>query len=179
MQSTEWSARRILKEICSPEKRREVLISFWTTGDQTSRRLAIAHLAKSLRFREESLRKAPPEKKADLLASRIASPEFEEFFEAALLTYHVATRGELMAAFLDEWGIKHTNGSIDEDDYTVPGREAVAASVVRVRESHSLDDVILYLVTAGLVMGEGMPGWREATWPVVDELLAGRQSHAD
>jgi len=30
-------------------------------------------------------------------------------------------------------------------------------------------DIVLYLATAGLLMSEG---WRDATWPVVDELIA-------
>ena len=172
MVSIEWPARRILKELCSPERRRDILLAFWTRGDQASRRMAQAQLAKSLHFRDESMRKLPPEKKADLLAARLASLEFEPHFEAALLTFHVLERAELMGAFLDEWGIRHKDGSIEDDDYTVPGREKVESAVASLAERFASDDILLYVATAGLVMGQGMPEWREATWPVVDARLA-------
>ena len=172
MVSIEWPARRILKELCSPQRRRDNLLAFWTRGDQASRRMAQAQLAKSLHFRDESMRKLPPEKKADLLAARLASIDFEPHFEAALLTFHVLERGELMGAFLDAWGIRHKDGSIEDDDYTVPGREKVESAVASLAERFATDDILLYVATAGLVMGQGMPEWREATWPVVDARLA-------
>lgn len=172
MVSIEWPARRILKELCSPERRRDILLAFWTRGDQTSRRMAQAQLAKSLHFRDETMKKLPAGKKAELLAARLASSEFEPHFEAALLTYHVLERGELMGAFLDAWGIRHKEGSIEDDEYTVPSREKVESAVAELGERFAKDDVLLYVATAGLVMGQGMPEWRDSTWPVVDASVA-------
>lgn len=172
MLSIEWPARRILKELCSPERRRDILLAFWTRGDQTSRRMAQAQLAKSLHFRDETMKKLPAGKKAELLAARLGSNEFEPHFEAALLTFHVLERGELMGAFLDAWGIRHKEGSIEDDEYTVPSREKVESAVAELGERFAKDDVLIYVATAGLVMGQGMPEWRESTWPVVDANVA-------
>jgi len=123
-------------------------------------------LAKSLHFREETIRKMPPEKKADLLASRIGVPEFEQYLEMALMSYHTTQKSDLLAAFLDKWGVPHENGSIEADDYKVPTPDEVRAAVKELTQFDPAD-VKLYLATAGLLMADQ---WRDATWPVVDEL---------
>ena len=133
-----------------------------------SRNVAVSQLAKSLRFREGSMRKLPLAKKAQLLASRSGAAEFEEIFEAALLAFHLAERKELMAAFLDTWAIPHEDGAIEQDDYPVPSREQVAEAVDTLGDRFDRGDMMLYLATAGLVMGGEGSDWRAATWPVVE-----------
>ncbi len=172
MDSIEWPARRILRELCSPERRREILTAFWTRGDAAGRRMADAQLARSLNFRDETMRKLPPEKKADMLGARLAMADFEPHFEAALLTFHVLERRELMGAFLDAWGIRHKEGSIEDDEYTVPTRESVESAVSTLTGQFAGEDILLYVATAGLIMGQGLPEWRGVTWPVVDALRA-------
>ena len=108
----------------------------------------------------------PPEKKADLLASRIGVPEFDQYLEMALMTYHTTEKREMLAAFLDRWNVPHENGSIESDDYKVPSADDVRAAAKELTQ-FDLADVKLYLATAGLLMADE---WRDATWPVVDEL---------
>ncbi len=160
-----WNARRIVKELADPDRRRRILVAFWRFGDDTAKMIAVAQLAKALHFREESIRKMPVEKKADLFASRAAGPEFEQPLEAALMHYHTHEQSALLAAFLDQWKIPHVNGSIEVDDYEAPSADQVRAAV------QALDtcDVAIYLASAGLLMGDA---WRAATWPVVDEIAA-------
>lgn len=167
-----WTARRILKEIATPDARREILTAFWRHADETARLVALAHLAKALRFREQTLRKSPPEKKADLLASRLGAPELEETFEAALMTYHTTAARELMTDFLDRWGVPHEEGVIQADDYAIPDEAAVERAIDELKGKWPLRTVLLYLASAGLLMGEGLPAWREATWPAVDRRVA-------
>lgn len=166
-----WTARRILKELPDNSRRNRILVTFWKSAEPATRMLASAQLAKALHFREETLKKMPVEKRADLLASRIGVPEFEQFFEAALLQYHTQHAAEMMAAFLDRWGVPHTNGSIEADDYTVPTADQVRTAVDELAAKYDRRDIALYLASAGLLMGEE---WRQATWPVVDELTAAR-----
>ncbi|HSP33210.1 MAG TPA: hypothetical protein VLU46_02720 [Thermoanaerobaculia bacterium] len=165
-----WTAKRILKELADNARRNRILQSFWKHAEPASRLLAAAQLAKALHFREETLKKMPAEKRADLLASRIGVPEFEQFFEAALLTYHTHHATDMMAAFLDRWGVPHTNGAIEADEYKVP-TAADVRSAVNELTSFDRHDVALYLASAGLLMGEE---WRAATWPVVDEIIVAR-----
>ena len=162
-----WNARNILTKIADPDRRRRVLAAFWKHGETHAKLLAQMQLAKALHFREETIRKMPPEKKADLLGSRAASPEFEQTLEMALMQYHTHEQNGMMAAFLDEWKIPHENGSIEADEYPTPSSDQIREAVNKLT-SYEQRDVALYLATAGLLMGDD---WRESAWPVVEELV--------
>jgi hypothetical protein len=164
-----WTARRILKELADADRRRAILSHFWRHAEDHQKMLVQAHLAKALNFRAETIRKMPVEKKADLLATRIGVPEFDQFLEMALMQYHTHEKNKMMAAFLDRWNVPHENGSIESDDYTVPSADQVREAVKALEGEYDRNDVRLYLATAGLLMEEK---WREATWPVVEELGA-------
>ena len=164
-----WNAHRILKELADSALRRAILTHFWRHADTHHRLLVQAHLAKALNFREETIRKMPPEKKADLLASRIGVPEFDQFLEMALMQYHTREKASMMGAFLDRWNVPHENGSIEADEYTVPSSDQVREAVKALEGEYDRRDVVLYLATAGLLMDEA---WREATWPVAEEMTA-------
>ena len=162
-----WNARRILKELVDSERRKKILTDFWRYAEPTSKAVATAQLAKALHFRDETLRKLPLEKKADLLASRIGAPEFEEHLELALMQYHTHEANDMMAAFLDRWGVPHVNGSIEAEDYKTPTADEVRSAVRDLEGTYDKRDIALYLASAGLLMTDE---WRDATWPVVDEL---------
>lgn len=164
-----WTARRILKELADTDRRRRILTEFWKHGEQNSRLMAQLQLAKAMNFREATMRKLPAEKKADLLASRIGANDYEQFLEMALMAYHTHHQTPMMSAFLDEWKVPHENGSIESDDYTVPTADQVRESVKKFEGTYDQKDVIIYLASAGLLMADQ---WRDATWPVVDELAA-------
>jgi hypothetical protein len=161
-----WTARRILKELADSDRRRTILTHFWKSAETQHRLTVQAHLAREMKFREETIRKMPPEKKADLLAARMV-PELEQFLEMALMQYHTQTKSAMMAAFLDRWNVPHENGSIETDDYTPPTADQVRDAVKALEGEYEPADVRIYLATAGLLMAGA---WREATWPVVDEL---------
>jgi hypothetical protein len=161
-----WTARRILKELADTDRRRAILTAFWKNAEAQHKAIVQMQLAKSMNFREETVRKMPPEKKADLLASRIGFPEFDQYFEMALMQYHTGEKREMLAAFLDRWNVPHENGSIEVDDYKVPSADEVRAAAKELTQFDPAD-VKLYLATAGLLMADE---WRESTWPVVDSL---------
>jgi hypothetical protein len=162
-----WNVRKILKELADADRRRAILGAFWRHGDNNGKALVIGQLAKALHFRDESIRKAPVEKKADLLATRIGAPEFEQYLEMALMLYHTHEQNEMLGAFLDLWNIPHVNGSIEEDDYKAPTPGQVGDAVHQLESRYDRRDIAIYLATAGLLMGED---WRQAVWSTVDEM---------
>jgi len=162
-----WSGRRILKELADTERRHGILLAFWRHSDVAARSTAIIQLSKALHFRDDTIRKMPADKKAELLASRIAAPEFEQTVETALMQYHTHEKNHMLAAFLDRWGIAHVNGSIEAEEYTVPSQQAVRDAVTALGEQFDRRDIAIYLASAGLLMANG---WREVTWPVVEEM---------
>ena len=163
-----WTARRILKEIADPDRRRTILAAFWKHGETHSKLMAQMQLAKALHFRDETIRKMSPEKKAELLASRIGAPEFDQFLEMALMNYHTHHANEMMGKFLDKWGIPHEHGSIEADEYPIPNADQVRSAVKELEGEYDKRDIALYLATAGLLMADE---WRASAWPVVDELI--------
>jgi len=164
-----WNARRILREIADAGRRDRVVRAFWRHADVTAKAVAIAQLARSLHFRDETIRKMPAEKKSELLATRLGSAEFEQTFETALMQYHTHEANEMMAAFLDRWGVPHVNGSIETDDYTPPAVDAVRAAAQELSGRFDPRDIALYLASAGVLMGGR---WREAAFPVVERFQA-------
>lgn len=164
-----WTTRRILKELADDDRRRQIVTAFWKHADAQSKAMATVQLARALKFREDTLRKMPVEKKSDLLASRAGTAEFEQFLEVALMQYHTHEVPEMLGAFLDLWNIPHQNGSIEVDDYKIPAVGQVRDAVHQLESHFDRRDIALYLASAGLLMGEE---WRAATWPVVDEIMA-------
>jgi hypothetical protein len=164
-----WDSRRILKDLADAKRRQQILLAFWQHAEPHAKAMAVARLAKAMRFRDESIRKASPEKKADYLGSRAGVAEFEEYIQLALMQYHTHQANELMAAHLDAWGVPHTNGEIENDEYKVPTVEQVREGVAQLGDRFDKRDTAIYLATAGLLMGDD---WRASTWPVADELAA-------
>ena len=164
-----WTARRILKELADADHRRAILTAFFKYADPTHRAVVQAHVAKAMKFREETVRKMPPDKKADMFARAIGMPELDQFFEMALMQYHTHEKGEMMGAFLDKWGVPHENGSIEADEYKVPSADEVRDAVKSFGDTYDRSDVRIYLATAGLLMADE---WRDSTWPVVEEMGA-------
>ncbi len=162
-----YDVRRIFRELADDERRRRITTSFWRHADNQSKGLATGLLARALHFRDESLRKLPMEKKAELLASRAGAHEFDQILEVALMQYHTQEHNEMLSAFLDLWNIPHVNGSIEVDEYKIPSVGQVRDAVHQLESRYDKRDIAIYLATAGLLMGDE---WREATWPVVDEL---------
>jgi hypothetical protein len=168
-----WTARRILRELADEDRRQRILRAFWRYADPPTKAGTTAQLAKALHFREETIRKMPAEKKSELLASRMASSEFEQALETALMQYHTHEANEMMAAFLDRWGVPHVKGTIEAEEYSTPKVDAVRDAVRELGSRFDRRDIAIYLASAGLLMGDA---WREATWPVVDELVGEQPS---
>jgi hypothetical protein len=163
----DWNARRIVRELADADRRRAIFTDFWRFEDAQTRLAAEAYLAKKLNFRDVTVRKLPPERKADLLAARLGDPETEHYVGMALMTYHMQRQRPLMAAFLDRCQVPHDDGLIGEDASEAPDAAAVRAAVAALEGAFDRSDVRLYLAAAGLLMGEE---WSAAMWPVVDEL---------
>ena len=162
-----WTSRRILRELADGERRQRILRAFWRYADAPTKAIATALLAKSLHFRDETIRKMPAEKKSELLASRIGTPEFEQTLDTALMQYHTHEVNAMLAAFLDRWGIPHVNGSIEVDDYKPPTVDAIRSAACELEGQFDRRDIAIYLASAGVLMG----GAWEGAWGVVEEMF--------
>src|SRR5258705_9301272 len=136
-----YDVRSIFRALADDDRRHRVMTAFWRHGDAQSKALAVMHLARALHFRDETLRKMPIDKKADLLASRAGSHEFDQLIEVALMQYHTHEHNEMLSAFLDLWNIPHVNGSIEVDDYKVPEIGQVRDAVHQLESRYEKRDI--------------------------------------
>lgn len=165
--SAPWTARRILYELASPERRRRILESFFRHEEPQVRQQVVGRLADALRCRPQALSKMKLDQKVKFLASRISDPSLTFAFERALMLFHVQEEVELLTAVLDTWQIPHEAGMITAEEADPPSREQVEATVAALADDFDRETFAVYLATAGLLMG---PKWAESTWPVADRL---------
>jgi len=115
-------------------------------GDRPTRREADLAIAQALRSREIAVRKLPVDKRAEYL-SRAVRPG-DGLATSLLMALHLEERRELLAAFLDELQIPHTDGIIREDhDLAAPPASRLAGAAARLFEEYPQDEVETYLAT--------------------------------
>ena len=62
------------------------------------------------------------------------------------MVYHLTEQREMMGTFLDELGLKHEAGLIEDDD-AKPDPEKIGPAVAAIEGKYPAEDVSLYLTT--------------------------------
>jgi hypothetical protein len=115
-------------------------------GDSTTRRLADAAIARTIRFREVAVRKLPLDRRVDYLA-RAVHPD-DSLGSALLLALHMEHRRPMLAAFLDALEIPHENGAIADASQLAPqSPDRLAAAAERLFGEFPADNVEVYLAS--------------------------------
>jgi hypothetical protein len=151
----------ILWKHLAAEQRRQAAEAFWSDAGVTAEHAeAIAAIAKHLKFRPKSVAVLPVARKAQYLLSLPAIPE--SLALRLLIYYHIEHQRPMMAAFLDELGIKHENGLISDETVVPPDADKIRAAVQKIAASFSAADVALYLSTLS---------WQDSeTWALLTTL---------
>jgi len=114
--------------------------------DRAARREAEEAIAGAMRFRVVAVRKLPVEKRIDYLL-RSVHPD-DNLASSLLMSLHVQRRKPLLATFLDEMGISHEDGVIDDDeDFAPADTERIGRAVDRLYETSARDEADVYLAT--------------------------------
>ena len=123
-------------------------------------------IASALRFRLQSVKKLKPEKKATYLATSVRP---QDALAALLLqSLHLEHHRGIMAAFLDDLGVKNDNGHIADDvDLGTVKPEDLKRAAAKISESFPATEVDVYL--ASLVAMEPV------LWGGLKEVLADRK----
>jgi len=112
--------------------------------DPASRAEADAAIADAMRFRRETVRRLPVEKRIAHL-TRIARLD-DSLARALLHALHLGARSEMLVDFLDALGIPHEGGLIDtEQEFERPDVGALAGAAGVLRGRYPAADVDLYL----------------------------------
>ncbi len=128
-----------------PDRKSTAAEAFWTDDESTAQQLeALAHIARQLKFRLQSVQKFPLEKRVHYLASVPAVSD--AVAGRALIVYHLAHQRALLQAFLDRLGIPNEDGLINEH-VDPPAPEALAQAAEALAGQFPPDDVRLYFAT--------------------------------
>ncbi len=120
--------------------------AFWRDPEGAAQQVeAMALLAQRLKARPLYIQGLPIDKRARHLAHYHGLPEI--LAARLLVSYHLAHRREMMAAFLDALGIPHERGLITADPESPIPAERIAEGVTALRASYPAEDVRLYFAT--------------------------------
>jgi hypothetical protein len=128
------------------ERRLEAADLFWNDEHSAEQQMeAVASIAAHMKFRARSVLGLPPDKRARYLAQL---PTVSDAIAArALVSYHLERHRPMMGAFLDQLGIAHENGLINEETVPKPEAAKVKDAVTHLSANFPAEDVSLYLAT--------------------------------
>ena len=117
-------------------------------------------VAKLLKFRPQSVKKIPLEKRAKLAKGWIEQKHNGELCYELLGTYLMRTKPELITGFLDATDVPHKEGMIDNIGASQPAVEKIPEAIKALEAKFEPDDVTLYMAMCA------------EQWPGVPELAA-------
>jgi hypothetical protein len=127
------------------EQRLHAATAFWRDDSSAEDQMqAILLISQRKKFRPKSVLALDDDRKARHLASLTPLPD--AVAGRALIAYHLAEQRPMMSAFLDDLGIGHENGLIQDNDVK-PDSAKVAAAAAALVERYPAQDVSLYLNT--------------------------------
>ena len=128
------------------ERRMEAADLFWNDEHSAEQQMeAVTSIATHMKFRPRSVLSLPPEKRARYLAQL---PSVSDAIAArALVNYHLERQRPMMAAFLDQLGIAHDNGLINDENVPKPDPARLKDAVTHLTANFPAEDVSLYLAT--------------------------------
>ena len=120
--------------------------AFWDDTESVSQQVeAVQAIAKQYKFRPQSVLRLPPERRMKQLASMGRIPE--SVAARALVVYHLSLKRPMLEMFLDQLGIRHEQGVIDDTPADPPGADRLKTAVDTISASFPVADVRLYLRT--------------------------------
>jgi hypothetical protein len=102
-------------------------------------------VARSLKFRPQAIRKLPMEKRARQARKLLSTGSRSELAYELFGSYLVRTQKELVCDFLDQTGVPHEDGMIDNVADATPDPEKVPEAITALDEKFATEDVTLYL----------------------------------
>jgi hypothetical protein len=128
-----------------PDRRTAIAQAFWDDDESAAQQIeALAHIARQLKFRVQSVQKLPPDKKVRHLASVPGVPD--TVAGRALIVYHLAHQRPMLTSFLDALQIPHEDGLINEH-VAPPTSDALRKAAAALAPQFPPDAVRLYFST--------------------------------
>jgi hypothetical protein len=157
---------RVWREMTA-EQRAAAARAFWLDEESLAQQAeAVAHLARHLRFRPQSVLSLSVDRKVRQLAM-LPKPS-DAVVGRALVVYHLEQQRPMLASFLDQLGIAHEEGVIADAPAPSPSAERMSEAAAALAAIYPIDDVRLYLRTLAVQD----PGTWGALRPVSESLVS-------
>jgi hypothetical protein len=126
-------------------------------------RQAVDAAAMAIRARPVYLRRQPFEKRATAVRRALSRVVANPVADELLAVYFIECRKDLLVEWLDLVGVKHEDGTLDEDEPSQPEESALRAAVetFRTKEDDPDRDLLLQAFAAQAAI----------EWPALDALL--------
>ena len=120
--------------------------AFWTDDQaRLEQAEAVTLIAQKIKFRPKSVVTLPVERKAKYLAGMA---QVSDLLAARLLVaYHLTHQRPMMGRFLDELGIAHEEGLINEESPEAPSAEKLESAAKALASEFPKEDVARYFWT--------------------------------
>ena len=129
----------------TPDQRTRAARAFWSDPDATDDQIqAVMLIAQQKKFRPKTVVGLDIDRKARHLSTLGSLPD--TLAARALILYHLAEHRPMMGAFLDELGIAHKEGLIEEEAVK-PDAKKLAPAAEAIGKTFPREDVALYLNT--------------------------------
>jgi hypothetical protein len=129
----------------SAEQRNRAARAFWSDPEATDDQIqAVLLIAQQKKFRAKTVVGLDLDRKVRHLTSIGSLPD--SLAGRALILYHLAEQRPMMGAFLDELGIAHNDGLIEEESVK-PDAGRLAPAAASLARKFPPEDVALYLNT--------------------------------
>ena len=117
-----------------------------------------AEVAKAVHFRPQAIRKLAMPRRARKAKAILISTSNAELCYELFGTYLIKEHKELVTSFLDDTGVEHAEGMIEDLDNNKPQADKVAEAVKAIDAKFDAEDVTVYLALCA------------EQWPDVDAL---------
>ncbi len=144
MTETTLTPSRVWKQMTTDQRTRAAR-AFWSDEEATDDQIqAVMLIAQQKKFRPKTVIGLDLDRKARHFASLAVVPE--PLAARALILYHLAEQRPMMGAFLDELGIAHEEGVIQEDAVK-PDATKIGPAAASLATKFPREEVALYLNT--------------------------------
>jgi len=147
----------------SPERATEVMRTLKESAPGMFAQ-ALAAAAAAFKARPVYFARQPLEKQAASVRSALARVTANPFAEELLAVYFLECKKDLLIEWLDSLGIKHEDGTLEEDEPAAPPKEKLARSVKAFRKQADRADRELLLAA--------FAAQSAVDWPDLEALIA-------
>jgi hypothetical protein len=166
------SFRALLGQTLAPSFRKEIVETFFSDKEAAPlARETFQTVAGLRKMRPQAFSQLPKAARMDIFVASLANPMIENSAMQALQVWYLRKGKEVIAGFLDAWGVPHVDGELADDVELKPlDPEAVAATAQALLAKHPAQHLIGYLAYTRLAPPE--PSWSIAVEPALLQLLS-------